>query len=271
MAGQRTDLAPGGYSLAISEQELTRYARMAADAARGEVAEWSSAGIVAGARVADIGCGPGAVLRLLAEQVGTSGSVIGIDADPAAASIARQQVAGLRNSEIRVGKADATGLVPGGYDVVMCRHVLAHNGGSEGAIVGHLASLVAPGGCVYLVDIDATAMRVSPSDPDEHDLWERYQEFQRARGNDLSVGLLLGDLLDEVGLTVETYAWCSPALRVLPGARPPSWAAREAMVAEGFATEADVERWEAAFDRLDAVEQRPWMFPPGLVAIGRRA
>ena len=271
MAGQRTEPAPGGYSLAISEQELTRYARMAADAASSEVAEWSSAGIVAGARVADVGCGPGAVLRLLAEQVGTSGSVVGIDADPAAVSIARKQIAGLGNSEIRVGAADATGLEPGGYNVVMCRHVLAHNGGSEGAIVGHLASLVAPGGCVYLVDIDATAMRVSSRDPDEHDLWERYQEFQRARGNDLSVGLLLGDLLDEAGLTVETYAWCSPALRVLPGARPPSWAAREAMVAEGFATDADLTRWEAAFDRLDALERRPWIFPPGLVAIGRRA
>jgi 2-polyprenyl-3-methyl-5-hydroxy-6-metoxy-1,4-benzoquinol methylase len=172
MVGQGNDPAHGRYSLAISEQELSRYARMASDAARGEVVAWSSAGISAGARVADVGCGPGAVLRLLAERVGTGGSVIGIDADPTAVSIARQQVAGLRNCEVRVGKAQATGLEPGGFNVVMCRHVLAHNGGSEGATVTHLASLVAPGGCVYLVEVDATAMRVSPSDLDVHDLWE---------------------------------------------------------------------------------------------------
>jgi hypothetical protein len=43
------------------------------------------------------------------------------------------------------------------------------------------------------------------------------------------------------------------------------------MVAEGFATEADVERWGAAFARIDAAEHRPWVFPPTLVAVGRRA
>lgn len=42
-------------------------------------------------------------------------------------------------------------------------------------------------------------------------------------------------------------------------------------MADGFATEADVERWGAAFARIDAAERRPWVFPPTLVAVGRRA
>jgi SAM-dependent methyltransferase len=259
------------YSLALSDPELTRYALMAADAVRSEAAEWSMAGVSPGARVADIGCGPGAVLRLLAEHVGSGGSVTGVDADPAAVSIALEQVAGLPHAQVRMGRADATGLEPDRHRVVMCRHVLAHNGGLETAIVAHLASLAEPGGCVYLVDIDATALRVTPSDADEADLWARYQAFHRARGNDLSVGLRLGDLLTDAELSVETYAWLAPARRILPGFRPPSWAAREAMVAEGFATEADVERWGAAFARIDAAEHRPWVFPPTLVAVGRRA
>jgi SAM-dependent methyltransferase len=258
------------YSLALSNPELTRYALMAADAVRSEATEWSMAGISSGARVADIGCGPGAVLRLLAEHVGSGGSVTGVDADPTAVSIAQEQVAGLAHARVRVGRADATGLEPETHRVVMCRHVLAHNGGLESAIVGHLASLTEPGGCVYLVDIDATALRVMPSDPDEADLWERYQAFHRARGNDLSVGLRLGDLLTDAGLSVETYAWLAPARHIEPGFRPPSWAAREAMVADGFATQADVERWGAAFARIDGAERRPWVFPPTLVAVGRR-
>jgi hypothetical protein len=53
--------------------------------------------------------------------------------------------------------------------------------------------------------------------------------------------------------------------------RPPSWAARDEIVAAGLATQADVERWEEAFDRLDAAERRPWLFPATFVAIGRRA
>jgi len=43
------------------------------------------------------------------------------------------------------------------------------------------------------------------------------------------------------------------------------------MVAAGFATEADIKRWEEAFARLDTAERRPWLFPANFVAIGRRA
>lgn len=258
------------YSLELSDQELSRYRTMAAHAADNEAAEWRAAGIVPGARVADVGCGPGAVLRLLAERVGADGQAVGVDAGQSAVAMARQQVAGLPQARVLLGQADATGLEPGGYDVIMCRHVLAHNGGREAAIVGHLASLAATGGSVYLVDTDATALRITPSPPELQQLTERYREFHRARGDDLSVGLRLGDLLIDAGLTVDRYACRAPVLRVPPGMRPPSWAARDEMVAAGFATDADIKRWDEAFTRLDAAPHRPWLFPAWFVAIGRR-
>ena len=270
MNGYNQPPGTASYSLKLSEQELVRYRTMAASAADNEAAEWSAAGILPGARIADVGCGPGAILRLLAERIGTEGRAVGIDADPSAASIARQQTVGLPQVRVQVGQADATGLDPGAYDVVMCRHVLAHNGGREAAIVAHLASLAATGGCVYLVDVDVTALRMTPGEPELQQLQERYGEFHRARGNDLSVGLRLGDLLTDAGLTLDRYACRAPVLRVPPGMRPPSWAARNAMVAEGFATDADIKRWEDAFARLDSVQHRPWLFPANFVAIGRR-
>ena len=259
------------YSLRLSEQERTRYRRMANDAAENEAAEWSCAGISESVRVADVGCGPGAVLRLLADRAGTEGSAIGIDADPAAVAMAIEEIEGLEQAEARTGSATDTGLDPASYDVVMCRHVLAHNGGHESEIVAHLASLTAPGGCVYLVDVDMTAMRSTDNEPDLQDLSDRYLDFQRARGNDLSVGLRLGDLLVDTGLTIERYACRAPVFQMPPGARPPSWAAREDMVAEGFATDDDVTRWERAFVHLDASKQRPWFFPASFVAVGRRS
>jgi ubiquinone/menaquinone biosynthesis C-methylase UbiE len=76
--------------LALSEQELLRYRMMAAIAADNEAAEWAAAGIVPGARVADVGCGPSAVLRMLAERVGAAGQAVGIDADPGAVAVDRQ-------------------------------------------------------------------------------------------------------------------------------------------------------------------------------------
>jgi SAM-dependent methyltransferase len=259
-----------GYSLALSEQERFRYRMMAAIAADHEATEWTLAGVADGARVADVGCGPGAVLRLLAETVGPSGHAVGVDADPAAVAAANEEIEGLPQAEARVGTATESGLPPEGHDVVMCRHVLAHNGGSESAIVAHLASLARPGGSVYLVDVDASALRLS-TDPDIRDLMERYREFHAAKGNDLSVGQRLGDLLIDAGLTLERYACRSPVMPMMPGMRPPPWAARDAMVADGFAEDADVARWGAAFERLDMAEKRPWVFPAGFVAIGRRS
>ena len=148
--------------------------------------------------------------------------------------------------------------------------MLAHNGGREAAIGAHLTSLAASGGCVYLVDVDATALRITNIGPELRDLQERYADFHRARGDDLSLGMRLGDLLTEAGLTVERYACRAPVIRLPPGMRPPSWAARDEMVAQGFATDADVERWAGGFARLDLAEPRPWLFPASFVAIGRR-
>ena len=258
------------YSLELSEREVLRYRLMATSAADNEAAEWSAAGIVPGARIADVGCGPGAVLRLLAERVGAEGQAVGVDADLSAVAAARQEIAGLPQARVKVGQAHDTGLEPGAYDVIMCRHVLAHNGGREEAIVAHLGSLAATGGCVYLVDVDATALRLTPSLPELQELDRRYREFHRARGSDISVGLRLGDLLIDAGLTVERYACRAPMVRVPPGMRPPPWAARNEMMAAGFATDADIKRWEEAFTRLDATEHRPWLFPASFVAIGRR-
>ncbi|HVE96043.1 MAG TPA: methionine biosynthesis protein MetW [Pseudonocardiaceae bacterium] len=71
------------YPLQLTQAEQELY-RLMAEAARAEErAQWTAAGIVPGARVADIGCGPGAVLRLLAEEVGNGGRADGVDLDAA--------------------------------------------------------------------------------------------------------------------------------------------------------------------------------------------
>jgi len=260
------------YTLRLSEVELGRY-RMMAEAARLTEADlWAGAGIVPGARVADVGCGPGAALAVMGRVVGPDGRVSGVDGDPEAVSHARAAIdaEGLGNADVRVGTADATGLEPGTFDVAVMRHVLAHNGGAEQRIVDHLATLIRPGGAVYLVDVDLTGLRIRPTNPTIEEMASTYVEFHRRLGNDPQVGVALAGMILAAGLAVETYRGWYTIMEAPPGVRPPSWAARDAMVAQGVATADDVARWGAVLDAVDAAMPRPRIFAPTFVAIGRR-
>jgi len=260
------------YALALDQAEVARYRLMAEQAREAEADLWQRAGIAPGAQVADVGCGPGALLPALSDAVGPDGTVAAIDADPAAVAAATALVAaaGLANVTVREGRADRTGLAAASRDVVMLRHVLAHNGGAEDAIVAHLAGLLRPGGCLYLVDVDGTAIRTVPEDADLDDLHQRYIAFHAARGNDLLAGLRLGERLERAGLELVDFRGSYLIRPMPPGIRPPPWAAREAMVAAGLATDQDVARWAGAFERLDAEPTRPTVFAPMFAAVGRR-
>ncbi|HUP71350.1 MAG TPA: methyltransferase domain-containing protein [Acidimicrobiales bacterium] len=215
------------YALELSEAEVFRYQKMAEMALSTEREMWTSAGIVEGAIVADVGCGPGAISVVLAGLVGPAGRVYAVDrgAEARAAAAAAAGRAGAENVTVTAGDADDTGLAPSSVDVVMIRHVLAHNGGREEAIVGHAASLVLPGGSVYLVDIEGAAIRMRPSDPDVEDLNDRYWQWHEVMGNDLSVGLRLGELLAGAGLEVLHFSGRYQMFQMPVGLRARLWPA----------------------------------------------
>jgi SAM-dependent methyltransferase len=258
------------YALQLSPAELERYRIMAEVARAAEADLWQLAGITPGATVADVGCGPGAMFPAIVAAVGADGAVVGVDG--VASTVAQAQALvdgnGWPNVTVQAGKADATGLDASSVDAVMMRHVLAHNGPTEQAIVDHLATLVKPGGHVYLVDIHGGAFYTRPEDPDITELNELYREFHAAQGNDLMTGVRLDDLLRAAGLEVIEYRGWFNIIRVQGSMRPPSWAARDAMVEAGLIQRDDLARYEAAFDRLLA--QQPTIFAPLFGAVGRR-
>ncbi len=138
--------------------------------------------------------------------------------------------------------------------------------------VDHLATLVRPGGAVYLVDADATAIRLHPRESTAAlaELAERYLQFHVQLGNDLSVGLRLGDLLERAGLERVDHRGDYQIVRTAAGMRPPAWAAREQMLAAGIIDSDDIARWEAEFERLDSGRTSLTMFLPTFVAVGRK-
>jgi SAM-dependent methyltransferase len=260
-----------GYALALDPAEVGRYRMMAERARAAEAGLWRLAGIGPGARVADVGCGPGALLPLLAAEVGPDGQVSGVDRDPAAVAAATAYAGGIEQVSVRQAPIDATGLPAGAFDTVMVRHVLAHNGGREQAAVDHLATLLRPGGCLYLVDTFSGGIATEPEPPLLAEIAERYRAFHAGRGNDLRTGLHLAGWLRAVGLEVVDFRGTYQIVPFPPGMRPPAWAARDAMLAAGVVTEADLRRWDEGLTELDASPDRPTGFLPNFTAIGRAA
>ncbi|MGQ0632203.1 MAG: class I SAM-dependent methyltransferase [Sporichthyaceae bacterium] len=260
------------YALRLSDNERARYRLMAERAREQESQHWTDAGLVAGARVVDLGCGPGAVLAVMAEIVGTDGSVIGVDGDPDAVAAAQEAIdtAGLDHASVRHADVASSGLEPASADVVMVRHVLAHNGPTEQDIVDHAASLITPGGCVFLVDVDYTYVRLRPPHPVWDEMGERYLAFQNSRGNDLQTGVRLGTLLERADLEVGCHVGEVSIYPWVTGLRPPPYTARESLRAAGFVDDADLARWDAAVADLDACTQPPMLHVLAYRAFGRR-
>jgi len=127
----------------------------------------TDAGITTGLRVLDVGSGAGDVALMLAELVGPTGRVVGVDANPAILETARQRVAAAgwdATVEFRVGRIDA--LDPAEtFDAVVGRWVLMYQADPV-AVVRGLADLVRPGGIVAFQESDlASGPRSDPSGP----------------------------------------------------------------------------------------------------------
>ncbi len=259
------------YALELDAVAVQRYMYGASLAADAERTQWTEAGIRAGATVADVGCGPGAITVLLAQLVEPDGQAFGVDIDPEALATARHlaKSSGVKNIEFSEGDAAFTGLTPGAFDVVMARSLLGHCGKREQQVIDHLASLAGRGGSLYIVDIVLTGLRIYPPEPDLRELWHRYLKFQENRGNDMAIGLRLGELISRTDLELTDFRGRYD-LYSMKGFRGPAWEARDAMSAKGFAGQDDIARWQNAFTRLDESENPPTLFVPFFTAVGRR-
>ncbi|HET9253950.1 MAG TPA: class I SAM-dependent methyltransferase [Pseudonocardiaceae bacterium] len=171
-----------GYGLELDDVEHARLRAQAAGVRLVDDDLWPLAGVVPGADVVDLGCGPAAVMLELLPLVGPDGTLTGVDADPGMVERGQAEVAaaGAGNVVVREGLAQDSGLPAGAFDTAVVRLVLIHNGGREQEIVDHAASLVRPGGRVLLYDLDSTMIRVVPPSAPVSELHERYQAYQRA-------------------------------------------------------------------------------------------
>jgi SAM-dependent methyltransferase len=133
------------------------------------------AGLQPGMRVADLGCGIGMATALLADLVGPTGHVVGLDASGEQIAQARALLPpGLSNVSFIVASATDTGLPRGSFDLVYCRFLLLHLTAPEEAL-REMHGLLRPDGILVCEDGDLTsAASQPPSALDAFaDLWGR--------------------------------------------------------------------------------------------------
>lgn len=102
-------------------------------------------------RVADLGCGTGALLPLLAQG---SALVYGVDREAAMLEVAAARTAVLPNVILRNGLLDALPLPDACVDVALCQLVL-HHVRELGPVYREAARILAPGGRFVVVDMVA--------------------------------------------------------------------------------------------------------------------
>jgi ubiquinone/menaquinone biosynthesis C-methylase UbiE len=122
----------------------------------------ADAGLRAGMRVLDVGCGRGDVTFLAAGLVGATGQVVGMDRDAGALEQARERARqqGLSNVTFVEGDLHAIPAEQGPFDAVVGRRVLMYQPDAVAAVRG-LAKALKPGGLMVFQEHDATGGPVS--------------------------------------------------------------------------------------------------------------
>jgi arsenite methyltransferase len=107
----------------------------------------------AGERVLDVGSGPGFLVAEIAEAVGSTGSVFGIDISESMMRMAERRCAGLPRVTLEVGDAQSLKYADGAFDVVVSTQVLEYVADSR-RVLDQVFRVVRPDGRIAVLATD---------------------------------------------------------------------------------------------------------------------
>lgn len=205
------------------------------------------------ARVLEVGCGTGAMMRFLARRDDFSGIALGVDQSPvfidAARRYAQEERVGDR-VEFRVGDAHGLDFPDGTFDAVIAHTVISHVTDTA-AVIREMARVVRPEGTLVIFDGDYSSLTYAYPDRELGDRMDA--ALATAVFNNPLIMRDLPRLLPEQGLGIRE-AWGDAVVEIGTGSYFRSFAETyaPAVVHAGLVPSADVERWLA--DQLGAME-----------------
>lgn len=229
-----------------------------------------AAGLGAGWRVADVGCGVGDLSCWFAERVGPDGSVIAMDVSADQLRHGRERAGrlGLGNVSFVEGSAYEPGLPLGELDLVFCRFLLCHLQRPADALA-QMAALLRPGGTLVAQDMVMASMFSDPPSRAYPRFIELGAEVGAALGVDYDVGRRLLGMFRDLGLAELGVSVHQPAFTT--GERKRLWEytfleAAPGAAAAGIGTEEEVAELAAEFAAISA-DDAALVVQPALLAV----
>ena len=242
----------GEYSLATGEaavRRLTALHRVYSPAGRRVL---QRAGLKPGMTVADLGCGVGATTCMLAEMVGPTGHVTGIDLSASQLEQGRSlcKAQGITNAIFMEASATATGLQRNSFDLVYCRFLLLHLV-DPAAGLREMLAILKPGGVLVVEDGDLTSAGSIPASSLDS-VADLFGRLGPTRGLNYSLGSHLYHLVKKAGCPEPDIEIHQPAMARGEERFLLKWSmeeARPAFIAAGLVTDAQMETILADMDR----------------------
>jgi len=161
----------------------------------------------AGERVLEVGCGVGVFLPLLAESVGESGEVVGLDRAAAFVEQARQRTRHMPRVRVDQGDAYALPYPEQSFDAVHCERVLLHLD-EPSAALSEMRRVLRPGGRIVVAEPDWASLIIDA--PDHESVALLIHEAIRCRqpriGRELNRRLAATGLIDRRIETVPIFS-----------------------------------------------------------------
>lgn len=156
--------------------------------------------VPASARMLEVGCGTGAVLRAIVSRGGFAGQATGVDQCPTFVETASQFAQAERvgdRLDFRVGDAHRLDFPAATFDVVIAHTLISHVTAPL-AVLGEMARVVKPGGMVVVFDGDYASLTYAFAD---HEFGQQMDmALARATFNNPRIMRDLPRLLPELGL-----------------------------------------------------------------------
>jgi SAM-dependent methyltransferase len=190
------------YALGHTPEE---YDRLRAQARAWEIATGrvlDQVGLAPGAHCLDAGCGPGETMRLMAERVGPTGRIIGVDADSSlgATTLATLRADGYLQCSVHAQDLTTGDPIPGApFDLVYARLLLFHLR-ERVAVLARLWDAVAPGGHLVVQDYDLRGANVLPELDSAGELLRVILGAFTAVGADVHAGARLPQWFAQAGI-----------------------------------------------------------------------